>query len=172
MQPGANPPQSAEQNIETIARMEQDFLQRRTAGDRIADTITIYAGSFTCILLHFTFLFVWVLWNSGRIPAVRPFDPFPFILLTMLVSMEGVLLALFILTKQNRMSHWSDHRAHLNLQIALLSEKEVTKTIQMLETISRSLSAERTMDEEARELSQVTAVDKLADELERKMPKE
>jgi uncharacterized membrane protein len=49
-------------------------------------------------------------------------------LLALIVSVEGVLLSTFILMKQNRMSRHADHRDHLNLQIDLLAEKEITKS--------------------------------------------
>jgi uncharacterized membrane protein len=98
----------------------------------------------------------------------RPFDPYPFQLLCMLVSLEGVLLSTFVLIRQNRMSNRADRRSHLDLQINLLAEKEISKVIQMLERISERL--ELPADSEARELGEVTAVSDLAHELDQKLP--
>ncbi len=98
------------------------------------------------------------------------FDPYPFQLLCMLVSLEGVLLSTFVLIKQNRMSLRADRRAHLDLQVNLLTEKEVTKVLQLLERVSARLGME--VDTEARELGEVTALSELAEELEQKLPEE
>lgn len=114
---------------------------------------------------------LWATVNTGLVPGLPSFDPFPFALLTMLVSMEGVLLTTFVLIKQNRASQRADRRDHLDLQINLLTEKEVTKLIQMLEHISAHLGIEReVVDDETRELGEVTAVGELAQELDDKLP--
>jgi uncharacterized membrane protein len=89
----------------------------------------------------------------------------------MLVSLEGVLLSTFVLIKQNRMSQRADHRSHLDLQINLLSEKEVTKVLQLQRLMCRQLGiTEADADKEIVELSGITAVDNLARELDQKMP--
>ena len=104
--------------------------------------------------------------------AKLKFDPYPFALLCMLVSLEGVLLSTFVLIKQNRMSQRADQRAHLDLQVNLLSEKEVTKLLQLQRLICARLEIkEADQDEEAKELSSVTAVGNIARELDHKMPK-
>jgi uncharacterized membrane protein len=72
-----------------------------------------------------------------------------------------------VLIKQNRMSHRADHRAHLDLQVNLLTEKEVTKVIQLLGAISERLGIDP--DGETRELGMVTGVADLAQELEHKL---
>jgi uncharacterized membrane protein len=100
------------------------------------------------------------------------FDPYPFALLCMLVSLEGVLLSTFVLIKQNRMSLRADERGHLDLQINLLSEKELTKILQLQKLICGKLDIkEAETDFEVTELSSVTAVDNIAHELNRQLPK-
>jgi uncharacterized membrane protein len=82
-------------------------------------------------------------------------------------------LSTFVLIKQNRMSQRADQRAHLDLQINLLSEREVTKILQLQRLICERLQIEDAMrDPETIELSHVTAVDNLARELDEKMPKD
>jgi len=107
------------------------------------------------------------------IPGIPAFDPYPFNLLTMIVSMEGVLITTFVLIKQNRMGVRADRRNQLDLQINLLTEKEVTKVIQMLERIAAHLQIEhQVMDAETQELGEVTAVDELAHELKQALPED
>jgi uncharacterized membrane protein len=109
--------------------------------------------------------------NSGRVPGIEPFDPYPYVLLTMVVSMEGVIVATFVLMKQNRMSRRGDQRDHLNLQIDLLAEKEITKILQLQRLMCEKLGIKEALtDGEVSELSQHTAVEDLARELEQRIP--
>jgi uncharacterized membrane protein len=168
---GLTNPASA--NIETVARLEQEFLEQRTTTDRLGDIIAGFAGSMSFLILHLTWFVVWFTINTGLIPGLEPFDPYPFVFLTMAVSMEGVLLATFVLIKQNRMSRRADQRDHLNLQIDLLAEKEITKILQMQRMLCDHFNiSEAQADAEVKELSEHTAVDSLARELERKIPAE
>ena len=158
-------------NIRTIIGLEQEQARRRSASDRAADAIGSFAGTVTFVLLHLAWFGAWAAINAGWIAGVPRFDPYPFQLLTMIVSLEGVLLSTFVLIRQNRAAQRSDRRNQLDLQINLLTEKEVTKVIQMLEAISAEMGiGEQVIDREARELGEVTAVGELARELGRSIP--
>ncbi len=122
--------------------------------------------------LHAIWFVLWFLINTRVLPILPAFDPYPFILLAMIVSVEGVLLSTFVLMKQNRMQRRSDTRDHLNLQIDLLSEKEVTKSLQLLRAICQRLEIpEGTMDTELQEMATITSVDMLAERIESNAPK-
>src|SRR3954451_175779 len=158
---------AAIENIDAIVRMEEEFLSQRSVWDRIADAVAAFSGSIVFVLLHIAGFAAWFLINLGFIPGIRPFDPYPFILLAMGVSCEAVLLSTFVLMKQNRMSRRGEQRDQLHLQIALLAEKELTKVLQGQRKISEHLGiAEVAQDPESCELSEHTAVDSLARELE------
>jgi len=160
-------PPSAEANINTIVRLEEQDLKARTMADRISDAIASFVGSIPFVAIHVAWFGIWVGVNAG----LWKFDPYPFALLCMLVSLEGVLLSTFVLIKQNRMSQRADHRSHLDLQINLLAEKEVTKVLQLQRLICHRLGIqEADTDREVVELSDVTAVDNLAHQLHEKMP--
>lgn len=73
------------------------------------------------------------------IRGIRPFDPFPFPFLTMTVSLEAIFLALFVLASQNRLARQADKRSHLDLQIDLLAEREMTAVLQLLQDIAGHL---------------------------------
>ncbi len=166
-----HPLPSAQHNIETVARLEQQFLENRTWIERIGDAIGSFVGTMGFVIIHVAWFAFWFVANTGRLPGVRPFDPYPFIFLSMAVSVEGVLLTTFVLMKQNRMAKRADLRNQLNLQVDLLSEKEVTKILQMLRAMADHMGMEQEADEpELQELSQNTAVEALAKELKDKMP--
>jgi uncharacterized membrane protein len=159
-------------NIQTIIHLEEEQSRERTRSDRIGDAIGTFAGTVTFVLLHLAWFAGWAVVNAGVMGLPR-FDPYPFPLLCMIVSMEGVLLSTFVLIKQNRMSIRADRRNHLDLQVNLLTEKEVTKVIQMLQVISAKLGVEgQAVDAETRELGRVTAVGELAHELQATLPED
>src|SRR3954452_635848 len=164
--PAAMPP-SAQANINAIVRLEEQALKERSIADRISDAIANFVGSIPFVAIHVAWFGIWVGLNAG----LWKFDPYPFALLCMLVSLEGVLLSTFVLIKQNRMSQRADHRSHLDLQINLLAEKEVTKILQLQRLICKRLGIEEAdMDTDVVELSNLTAVDNLAHELDQRMP--
>jgi len=158
-------------NIETVARLEAEFEKRRTWPEWLADIIGGFAGSMTFVLIHVLWFAVWLLINTGHFFGVPVFDPYPFIFLSMAVSVEAVLLATFVLMKQNRMGRRAEEREQLHLQIAMLAERESTKNLQIVRALCRhlglSLEAE---DREAEQLSQATSVDQLAANLRERLP--
>lgn len=164
-------PRTVLENIQTIIELEESKQRRRSLSDRLADAIASFAGTVVFVVLHLIWFGLWAAINLGALKLAPAFDPYPFQLLCMLVSLEGVLLSTFVLIKQNRMSFRADRRAHLDLQVNLLTEKEVTKVIQILERMSRHLGVDAA-DNEARELGEVTAVSDLARELDQKLPEE
>jgi uncharacterized membrane protein len=168
---GLAPP--AQTNIETVARLEQEATESRSQLERIGDAIAGFAGSMPFFVVHVLLFIAWASINTGRVPGIPAFDPYPYVFLTMLVSMESVLLSTFILMKQNRMTRRADRRSHLDLQISLLAEKEITKVLQLQEKMCGHFGiAEAQRDQEVQELSRETAVDRLASELEKKLPNE
>jgi uncharacterized membrane protein len=163
-------PSAAIESIQTIVRLEEEFLQSRGLLDRVADAIANFTGSIVFVVVHIMGFAAWFLINSGAVPGIRPFDPFPFVLLAMTVSCEAVLLSTFVLMKQNRMSARSEQRDHLHLQVALLTERELTKVLQAIRSMSeRQGIREVSEDQDVRELSEDTAVDSLAREIKKKL---
>ena len=158
------------ENIETILRLESAALRQRTAADRIADTIADFTGTFGFLLLHVIWFGLWITANLGLLPFLRPFDPYPFQLLCMTVSMEGVLLATFVLIKQNRTGYLSNRRDHIDLQINLLAEREVTRLLQLVESIATKMGVP--VRAETIDLAKETSVEELAELLDQKLPAE
>jgi uncharacterized membrane protein len=132
------------------------------------DTIGGFSGSIKFVFLHALVFAGWIGWNLF---TARKFDPFPFMLLSLLVSLEAIFLSTFVLMKQNRMSRREDLRAHLDLQINLLSEREMTLVLQLLQRISTRLGV-RLSTEEIEELTEETSVEALASELRAYLPEE
>ncbi len=164
--------ESARKNIETVVRIEEEAGKQRSLGERISDVFTRFMGSMTFAVLHLVLFAAWFSINLGATP-IPVFDPFPFGILTLIVSAEGVMLAIFVLISQNRMSRQANQRAHLNLQISLLAEQETTKLLQKVQSIQDRLGIEQTpLDREAQKLSEETHIETLVSELQRSLPEE
>jgi|SRR5882762_5828387 len=167
---GTNP---INENIETIARIENRFLEERSDSDRIADAIAGFSGSMKFVGLHAVAFLIYIIWNLGFIPHLPAFDPYPFMLFSMVVSLEAIFLSTFVLIKQNRMSQRADQRASLDLQINLLAEREMTVVLQMLSAMGEKLGVEETAGKKVIEqLSEHTAIEAVVSELQEKLPKE
>jgi uncharacterized membrane protein len=155
-------------NIDAIVRMEAGYNQQRSLSDRLADKIGDFSGSMAFVLLHLGIYGTWILINLGVLPVAPRFDPFPFMLLSMVVGVEAIFLSTFVLMKQKRMSQRADDRAHLDLQVNLLAEREMTLVLQMLEGISHKLGV-TVGDKELRELAEETPLEAMAAEVQKAM---
>jgi uncharacterized membrane protein len=155
-----------ERYIRTIINLRLKAARERTLQDRIADRVTAFSGRMLFVYVHIAWFAIWLLLNTGRL-GIRPFDPFPYGLLTMIVSLEAIFLSTFVLISQNRMSEQAEHRADLDLHIDLLAEYELTRVLQMLDTIQGKMGIENDQDLELAELESETKPEEVLAEIER-----
>src|SRR3954454_20612367 len=158
-------------NIRAIIDLERKALAASSWSARVSDAISRFAGSLWFVVCHLAAFLAWALWNAMAPEGLR-FDPYPYGLLTFIVSLEGVLIATFVLITQNRMALQSDRRDHLNLQVDLLAEQEMTLMLRMLRRISERLNIEPETSEQQRaeKLGEETNVYELMEALEKELP--
>jgi uncharacterized membrane protein len=156
----------AEKNVSRIARLLHEQRHALTLAERISLAFSRVMGSLSFVAAHAVGFVLWAGWNTLA-PERWQFDPYPFGLLTMVVSMEGVLVASFILVNQNRQTAQADRRDHLHLQIALLSEQENTQILRTLRALSARFQLPTSKDEP---LEQDTDISLLVEEIERQVP--
>jgi uncharacterized membrane protein len=165
--PGAKPATSPEdltrENVRAMRRVEETALANRSRADRIAAFVATFCGSMPFVLLHVAAFGCWIALNTW--PGLAHWDPYPFTFLTLVVSLEAIFLASFILISQNYEMRISDRRSQLDLQINLLTEQENTKMIQMLERIAKKVGADA-VDPDVRLLEQTTDPEKLVTQIE------
>ena len=160
-------------NIDAIAKLELDALNRRTPTERVSDVITKVVGNVGFLLAELVLIAGWSLVNLHIIPGLKAFDPFPFGVLALIVSSEGVFLTIFVLISQSRMARQSQRRSHLDLQVGMLSEQELTTILQMMQKLCQHMGVNvDSSKQEVQSFSKTTDVDKLASELEDKLPEE
>jgi uncharacterized membrane protein len=164
---GPAPASALDENVQAIKRWERTILLARSKAEQISDWIAGKAGSGPVLVLHVVWFGAWIAVNAGGIGGIQPFDPFPFPFLTMTVSLEAIFLALFVLASQNRLAHQADKRSHLDLQIDLLAEREMTAVLQLLQDIARHLDVHTTVTpEQLRDLMKKTDLRRLTDRME------
>ena len=160
-------------NIDAIAKLEHDALNQRTVTERVSDLITKLVANMGFLLAQLVLIFSWSLVNLHVIPGLKAFDPFPFGVLALVVSFESVFLTIFVLISQNRMARQSERRSHLDLQVGMLSEQELTTILQMLQKLCQHMGVNvDSSKQEVQSFSKTTDVHKLASELEEKLPEE
>jgi uncharacterized membrane protein len=155
-----------ERNIRTIIQLRLKSERERGLQDRGADAVTGFAGSTLFVYVHVLWFAGWVLLNTGR-AGVAAFDPFPYGLLTMIVSLEAIFLSALVLITQNRMSTEVEHRADLDLHIGLLTEHELTRVLQMLDAIQDKLGIENHADSDLADLEMETKPEDVMAEIDR-----
>jgi uncharacterized membrane protein len=158
------------ENIRAIVNLERQAQREVPHGERIGQSITDRIGTMAFVAGHATAVAAWIAWNLAGPDAAR-FDPYPFGLLTFIVSLEGVLIATLVLIVQNRMSKRTDQRDHLNLQISMLAEQEMTLLLKTVRRVADHLEVppETEDQKKAETLASETNVYEIVNELRREL---
>ena len=114
-------------NIESILTIEEARRQRKPAYYRVVERIARFCGTIEFLWINVAWFAVWIGFNV----LGRPFDPYPFTFLILVVSLEAIVLSILILISQNLSATENERRHHLDLQINLLSEREMTALLRL-----------------------------------------
>lgn len=142
---------------------------RRTVSERFADWMTAKFGTITFLVLNAAVFVTWLLLNSGKISGLKIFDPYPFVMLTTIVSLEAIFLAIIVLISQNRASRIAEIREEEDLQINVIAEEEVTKIIELLGLLLKKHHINIAKDPEALKMLQPTDRGKIEKNLEEQL---
>jgi uncharacterized membrane protein len=156
-------------NIQAIASLERIVLEERSSVDRVTAAVTRIAGSTTFIAIHALWFATWMALNLTR----NAFDPYPFALLNLIVALEAVFLTSIVLMTQTQMAKLANRRAHIDLQVNLLAEQELTAMLHMLHGLCTSAGVKVTIrDERVQQLLKETDIQKIAVALDRELTTE
>ncbi len=131
-----------------IRTFESKYNKNRTPAEKVADAITSFCGSIEFLVLNTIWFGLWIVLNTGIFPGIVPFDPFPFGLLTMIVSLEAIFLSIFVLISQNRQSKVDDLRAEIDMHVNMVAEEEITKIMHMVYGLYKGLKLDMAHDPE------------------------
>ncbi len=120
-------------DYETISSdIEKEFASKFTFGERVSDKIASFGGSWKFIFIFGFILFIWIVINSYFLLS-KPFDPFPFILLNLILSCIAAIQAPVIMMSQNRQESRDRKRAEADYKINLKSELELRQLHQKVD---------------------------------------
>jgi CRP/FNR family transcriptional regulator, cyclic AMP receptor protein len=107
--------------------INEEVEDKRTRVLKIADWISEFSGSLEFLFIHLGLFFLWIVLNVGPLArtGIGNFDPFPFGLLTMVVSLEAIILSVFVLLSQNRQVARDRVRNDIEYQVNLKAELEI-----------------------------------------------
>lgn len=148
----------------TMRALKAVHSARRSRMQRIADTLSRWAASTPFFFFHVGWFTLWVAWNVGAL-GLEPFDPFPFGLLTMVVSLEAIFLSVFVLMTQGREAGVAELREELMLQVNMRMEAEVTKTLQLVTGLYTRLGQTIAEDADLQEMLQPLDTEEIEREL-------
>jgi uncharacterized membrane protein len=103
----------------------------RTSMEILADRMIGVASATPFLVIHAILFVAWIVWNVPGVPLPQ-FDPYPYGMLTTIVSLEAIFLSIFVLMTQSRESKIGELREELTLQVNLRVEEEVTKTLHLV----------------------------------------
>jgi uncharacterized membrane protein len=165
--------QSRDQFQNTIASIRRSVKasqdEKRGLAERLADTLTKWFGSMPFLIVNCIWFIVWMLINLELIPGVPAFDPFPFGLLTMVVSLEAIILAIIVLISQNRAARIADLREEVALQVEEISEQEITKILVLMKMLLEKEGIDISQDEELQAMLRPTDTKMLEEALEKEV---
>jgi uncharacterized membrane protein len=157
------------EQIQLVARHEQDFLHRRTRSERVGDALGGSIGSLWFAVTHVCWIGAWIALNLMH--GTYHFDPSPFPLLDSIVAIEAIFLASFILMRQGRLSRRADERDHLILQILILTEREMTAVLGIQRQLATRMGLQTVAaDEDLEQMSQETSIDEITQKLQEHLP--
>jgi uncharacterized membrane protein len=136
----------------------------RTTMEVLADQMIGFASSTPFLVAHAVVFIVWIVWNIP-ISGLSRFDPYPFGMLTTIVSLEAIFLSIFVLMTQSRESHIGELREELTLQVNLKIEEEMTKTLHLVAGLYSRLGLVLADDPELKEMLEPLNPSEIEEEL-------
>jgi uncharacterized membrane protein len=155
----------AAKNIESILNLEQEDREELSPLHRVSHGVGWFAGTVYFVLLQCVGVTGWVLLNAGPLRLAKPFDPYPFSFLSVVLSMEAVLLTSFVLIRQGVIDRQSERRNHLDLQINMLAEDKVTTVLNLLRGVADKLDVDLAEHRQSEEQAKETPVESIAKNL-------
>lgn len=157
-----------QRNIRKIIQVRLKSAREQSLQDRIANRMTSFSGSMLFFYIHVAWFCLWFLLNTGHL-GITPFDPYPYGFLTVVVSLEAIFLATFVLISQNILAKEAERLADLGLQTGLLTEHELTRALQMLRVIQNKIGITNDEDSDLADadLEMETKLEDVLSEIER-----
>jgi len=130
----------------------------KTWTDHVAVFIGEVFGSMAFLLSCLLIFALWICWNINLLPGLKPFDPFPFPILEMSVSLFAIVLSVSVLINQNRQGRIDKISQQVEFEVNVRAESEVTKMLNMLHELHQHLGLHSKEDRELEEMKEPTDI--------------
>jgi len=157
-----------ERRLKAVQSIQARHNQKRSTLQVVTDKLVSWSGTVAFLFANIAIFAIWILLNRGK----QSFDPFPFVLLTTIVSLEAIILAILVLVSQNRQSKIADLRQEIDMQINLVTEEEITKLLKLVAGLYKALKINIEQDSELKEMLKPTNWDYLEERLEKELLEE
>lgn len=137
----------------------------KSRGDHIAVFLAHMFGSIKFLCVSLVLFLVWIAWNLNFLPGLKPFDPFPFTMLIMIVTLFSIILSVSVLINQKREGKMNNIRQQIEFEVNVHAEKEITKVLEMLHQIQKKMGINNTTDIELEEMKETLDIGQLHKQL-------
>lgn len=152
-----------------VHSLKSKHKNKLTFSEKISDLMTYYFGTITFLTANVLVFLFWLAVNTGKFPFLKAFDPFPFGLLTTIVSLEAIILSIFVLISQNRASKLDELREEVDLQIDIITESEITKLLKMIKLLLEKNGIDVSDDKDLKDMLKPINEEKLEKALEKQV---
>lgn len=144
----------------------------KTRADIFATYLTRAFGSIRFLYASTLFITGWILINTGCIGDILPFDPYPFTLLMMVISLLAIFISIVVLMTQNRQEKIAQIRQQIDFEIDVRAEHEVTKILHMLDELRADLGISKKEDKELEQMKEKIDIVEIKQEVEQDLESE
>jgi uncharacterized membrane protein len=152
-----NPPYLKMNNPETPTEEQQlksELDIEQGLADNFGSRITAVLGSLWFLAGYIILFTVWICWNLRLLPGLKPFDPFPFPILQMVVSLFAIILSVSVLVNQNRQGRIERIKRLVEFEVNVRAETEITKVLNMLHEIQQKMGLANAVDQELEDMKE------------------
>jgi uncharacterized membrane protein len=141
----------------------------RKFSERAADWMTSQFGSVLFLVANLVFFVIWIMGNVGVFGSSEVIDPYPFGLLTLVVSLEAIVLSIVVIISQNRQARVADLREEVDFYINLVAEREVTKILSLLGMLLKKQGVDLTNDPEVKKMMEPISAEEIEEQFKKEM---
>lgn len=154
---------------EEIVSVREEVTRRRTPLAAVIDRTGELLAHPVFFAVVVAFHLAWLLLNSGWIPGVRPWDPYPFTFLATIASVEAPFITLLVLMRQRRDRHVEELREEVLLQVELHMERQTSRELEMLAAIQDRLGIDRPSDDDLERMTDPVDPEDLVHDLQERL---
>ena len=142
------PKTTEEQELKSELDIEQGLI------DNFGVRVTAVLGSMWFLAGYIIMFTVWICWNLRFLPGLKPFDPFPFPILQMVVTLFAIILSVSVLVNQNRQGRIERIKRRVEFEVNVRAETEITKVLNMLHEIQQKMGLANNVDKELEDMKE------------------